>query len=130
VLPNGTLSVVGGVNIEVVGCVSLAGKLEVTLSREVEDGETLDILTSRSGCINGSFDNIVVNNDGCAVVTAKEQVRVGNRLFIVLQVDDTSCGSSGLSFGAIGGIIAGGLTIISVVFVAVLVQVKKRHYTV
>jgi len=125
-LPGGTLLVVEGVNVDVVGCVILAGKLEVTLSREVEDGETLDILTSRSGCISGSFEVITIKKDGCEI-TAKQQVSsmsTGDKLSLVLQVDDKSCGRNGLSAAVIGGIVGAALCIICVVLAVVTVHVK------
>jgi len=117
-LPNGTLSVVNGVDIEVVGCVNLSGKLELTLNREVKDGETVDIMISQSGCINGSFDTVDIKNDGCEVMAEQEVTSDGKKLVLLLHTEDR-CGV-GLPVAAIGGIVAGVVAfcvlLVSVVF--------------
>jgi len=122
IFANGTLSVANGAEIFVDGCISLGGTLEVTLTEEVQNGQTLPILTSKSGCINGTFDRINVKHDGCKVVTATQDVSAsGNKLSVVFQTRDDNCG---LSAAAIGGIVAGVLIfVIAVILVTVAIYV-------
>jgi len=132
ILSTGTLVIdSNGVIIDVIGCVTLGGSLQATVSGKVQDGDNVDIITSRSGCISGSFDSIIINNDGCEDVTAKQEVdSTRNKFFVVLQLGD-KCNSSGLSIGVIGGIIAAAVGCAAAMFILGAIAVRslrKRKY--
>jgi len=126
IFPNATISIESGIEIEVTGCIAVAGTLEFEISKEVQDGETVDVFLSKAGCIDGSFDKINVKTDAnaCEDVTAGQNISP-NRLSIIISVKNTCENENGISGAVIGGII-GGVVAFAIV-IAVIVVIFKRN---
>jgi hypothetical protein len=95
--------------------------------------QTSVVLTATNG-VNGTFDSVVAlppTESSCSQVTANPPVNSGTTLSVTLNVDDANCNvaeQTGLTGGAIAGIVIGSIVLVGIIVVAVVgILIRKRR---
>lgn len=82
-------------NIEVTGCVTLGGTLDLSLMDDLQDGQTI-VITSQSNCVSGEFVDVVLpdlETSTCSDLDAT-QVYNGGTLTVIITSIESYCSTS------------------------------------